>query len=350
MERENARMLENEEQLAERRLKLDYKDLRADKICVETWDRLLSQESLSQEDLRGGVSVGVPQARRGEAWQVMIARSDTSRLTELSEKFPNMTAKYNSLKSQLTSYQHAILIDLGKINLYISTFTEMQIFTGRTFPSHGYFSGALGPGQCGLFNLLKAYSILDPEVGYCQGLPFCVGLLLMHSDEEVAFSQLKHLMFVVGLRRQFHPDMTGLQVSLYCMTRLLAETDPALYKHLDRLGADPSLYATPWFLTLFAAHFPLGFVCRVLDLVFLEDSASVIIKVGVCLLLELAPSISRSSNLEELMTVMKEELPSLSSSRLEDVLAQAASLNVSRQLGVYEIEFAVLQEEQSNTR
>ena len=187
-------------------------------------------------------------------------------------------------------------------------------------------------------------------MGYCQGLPFCVGLLLMHSDEEVAFSQLKHLMFVVGLRRQFHPDMTGLQVSLYCMTRLLAETDPALYKHLDRLGADPSLYATPWFLTLFAAHFPLGFVCRVLDLVFLEDSASVIIKVGVCLLLELAPSISRSSNLEELMTVMKEELPSLSSSRLEDVLAQAASLNVSRQLGVYEIEFAVLQEEQSNTR
>jgi len=47
---------------------------------------------------------------------------------------------------------------------------------------------------------------------------------------------------------------------------------------------------------------------------------------------------------------MKVELPSLSFHRLEDVLAQAASLNVSRQLGVYEIEFTVLQEEQSNTR
>jgi hypothetical protein len=32
----------------------------------------------------------------------------------------------------------------------------------------GYFSGALGPGQLGMFNLLKAYSILDHEVGYCQ--------------------------------------------------------------------------------------------------------------------------------------------------------------------------------------
>ena len=172
----------------------------------------------------------------------------------------------------------------------------------------------------------------------------------MHSEEEVAFSQLKHLMFVVGLRRQFHPDMTGLQVSLYCMTRLLAETNPTLYKHLDRLEADPSLYATPWILTLFAAHFPLGFVCRVLDLVFLENSATVIIKVAVCLLLELAPSICACSNLEELMTTMKVELPSLSFHRLEDVLDQAASLNVSRQLGVYEIEFTVLQEEQSNTR
>ena len=50
------------------------------------------------------------------------------------------------------------------------------------------------------------------------------------------------------------------------------------------------------------------------------------------------------------MTTMKTELPSLSQSRLEDVLTQAASLNVSRQLGVYEIEFSVLQEEQSNTR
>ena len=46
-----------------------------------------------------------------------------------------------------------------------------------------------------------------------------------------------------------------------------------------RLEADPSLYATPWFLTIFAAHFPLGFVSRVLDLVFLEDTAAALVKV-----------------------------------------------------------------------
>ena len=117
MERENARMLENEEQLAERRLKLDYQDLRTDKICVETWERILSKspESVTEEELRTGVSVGTPQARRGEAWHLLTTRPAQDKLTDsLVEKFPNLTAKYNSLKSQLTSHQHAILIDLGR--------------------------------------------------------------------------------------------------------------------------------------------------------------------------------------------------------------------------------------------
>jgi TBC1 domain-containing protein 4 len=54
------------------------------------------------------------------------------------------------------------------------------VLTGRTFPGHPYFAKALGPGQLELFNLLKAYSLLDREVGYCQGISFIAGILLMH--------------------------------------------------------------------------------------------------------------------------------------------------------------------------
>ncbi|KAH3831246.1 hypothetical protein DPMN_104508 [Dreissena polymorpha] len=52
--------------------------------------------------------------------------------------------------------------------------------TGRTFPGHPYFSLQLGSGQLALFNLLKAYSLMDQDVGYCQGLSFVAGILLMH--------------------------------------------------------------------------------------------------------------------------------------------------------------------------
>ena len=83
-------------------------------------------------------------------------------------------------------------------------------------------------------------------------------------------------MLTEGLREMFHPEMGGLQVAMYQLTRLLAETHPALYRQLDQLEVDPSLYATPWFLTLFAAHFPLGFVARVFDLLFFEGSDAII--------------------------------------------------------------------------
>lgn len=40
-----------------------------------------------------------------------------------------------------------------------------------------------GLGQLALYNLLKAYSLLDPEVGYCQGLCFVAGVLLLHVSD-----------------------------------------------------------------------------------------------------------------------------------------------------------------------
>ena len=51
-----------------------------------------------------------------------------------------------------------------------------------------------------------------------------------------------------------------------------------------------------------------------------------------CLLQEAGPLILAAQNLEELMMVMKEGLPSLANSRLEDVIRQAGSLNISRSL------------------
>ena len=49
----------------------------------------------------------------------------------------------------------------------------------RTFPEHSFFKERDGLGQESLLNVLKAYSVFDREVGYCQGSPFISGLLLM---------------------------------------------------------------------------------------------------------------------------------------------------------------------------
>lgn len=96
-------------------------------------------------------------------------------------------------------------LDISKIFIFFSS-------TGRTFPTHPYFSAQLGAGQLSLFNLLKAYSLLDKEVGYCQGISFVAGVLLLHMSEEQAFEMLKFLMYDLGFRKQYRPDMMSLQV------------------------------------------------------------------------------------------------------------------------------------------
>ena len=54
----------------------------------------------------------------------------------------------------------------------------------RTYPEHDMFKKKDGAGQESLFNVMKAYSIHDREVGYCQGSAFIVGLLLMEVSAE----------------------------------------------------------------------------------------------------------------------------------------------------------------------
>lgn len=50
----------------------------------------------------------------------------------------------------------------------------------RTFPRIDMFKQENGQGQSQMKRILEAYSLYDPDVGYCQGLAFLVGPLLMN--------------------------------------------------------------------------------------------------------------------------------------------------------------------------
>lgn len=52
--------------------------------------------------------------------------------------------------------------------------------------------------QEALFNVLMAYSALDPDVGYCQGMAYVTAVFLMHvgvDHEDEAFTLLTYVMF-----------------------------------------------------------------------------------------------------------------------------------------------------------
>jgi len=50
---------------------------------------------------------------------------------------------------------------------------------------------------------------------------------------------------------------------MYQLSRLLHDHHRDLYHHFEMNDVAPTLYAAPWFLTIFASQFPIGFVARV---------------------------------------------------------------------------------------
>lgn len=161
--------------------------------------------------------------------------------------------------------------------------------------------------QDGLFGLCKAYALFDEGVGYAQGINFIAMPLLFNMSEEEAFTLLVRLMSKYDLRSLFTLEMTGLHLHLYQFERLLEDFEPALYCHLHRRGVSPDLYATQWFLTLFAYRFPLQLVLRIYDLIF-SQGLSAILKFGIVLMQKNAQTLLKMKDMSELTTYLKEKL------------------------------------------
>ncbi|KAI9804230.1 MAG: hypothetical protein M1825_001632 [Sarcosagium campestre] len=162
--------------------------------------------------------------------------------------------------------------------------------------------------QDGLFGVCKAYALFDEGVGYAQGMNFLVMPLLFNMPEEEAFCLLVRLMNQYHLRDMFVQDMPGLHLHLYQFERLLEDLEPALYCHLHRRGVSPQLYATQWFLTLFAYRFPLQLVMRIYDLVLSEGLEGAILKFGIVLMQKNAGTMMAMHDMAALTTFLKERI------------------------------------------
>lgn len=173
MEKENERLQARKDEHERKKIKLDYDEiLPSDKEALQIWDVFIGKEinaagviahKCDPKVILQAIKGGIPRSIRGDVWKFLAEQFTLTTAPVDVKKFPNYNTPYSVLLKSLTEHQHAIFIDLG-----------------RTFPNHQYYKDSLGVGQLSLFNVLKAYSILDPELGYCQGLGFICGVLLLH--------------------------------------------------------------------------------------------------------------------------------------------------------------------------
>lgn len=222
----------------------------------EVLDKWRANFSSRPNGLKQLVRKSIPNALRGEVWQLLAGCHDNNHILE----------QYRLLISKESPQDDVIQRDVH-----------------RTFPAHDFFKDAGGSGQESLYRIGKAYSLYDQEVGYCQGLSFLAAALLLHMPEEQAFGVLCQIMFKYNMRELFKNGFKALRMKFFQLEKLVEELIPELGDHFKSLSVAAHMYSSQWFLTLYTAKFPLGMVYRIIDL-FLSEGEVIIFKIALGLL------------------------------------------------------------------
>ncbi|XP_013189298.1 ecotropic viral integration site 5 ortholog isoform X1 [Amyelois transitella] len=277
---------------------------------VSNWETEWKRRNQFVRDL---VRQGVPHHFRGIVWQ-LLAGVDSS-----PEK--KLYASYIKAKS---ACEKVIRRDIA-----------------RTYPEHDFFKEKDGLGQESLFNVMKAYSLHDREVGYCQGSGFIVGLLLMQMPEEEAFAVLVKIMQQHRMRDMFKPSMAELGLCMFQLENLVQELLPDLHGHFQAQSFSTSIYASSWFLTLFTTTLTLPLACRVMD-VFLSEGIEIVFKVALAML-TLGKNDLLSLDMENILKYIQKELPAKAEADQDMFMSLAYSIKVNpKKMKKLEKEYTVI--------
>ncbi|XP_037954161.1 growth hormone-regulated TBC protein 1-A [Teleopsis dalmanni] len=209
------------------------------------WEAILQQNSdLTNIDakLKRYIRKGIPGPYRPDVWMKI------SGAHKLQQRSPDL---YRNLLS--SRYEKEIS-------------DSISIDLPRTFPDNIYFETK----KERLFNILIAYAHHNREVGYCQGLNYIAGLLLIVTDdEEKSFWLLKHI--VENIVPQYHTkNMANLLRDLAVFKEMVIRRAPAVNRHIEQLGLPYAVIASKWFICIFAEVLPVETVLRIWDCVFAE--------------------------------------------------------------------------------
>lgn len=294
------------------------KDLEGWREVIEEWNVMGVGPKSRPKSLPDLVKKGIPEALRGEVWQMLAScRNDE-----------DLIAKYSQVLTQDCKDDVYVRRDIG-----------------RTFPAHDFFRETGSAGQESLYRVLKAYAVYDEEVGYCQGFSFIAAALLLHMPEEQAFCVLVKIMHDYGLRYCLRDGFETLYLRFYQLDRFIEDQIPDLYKHFREQHIESHMYASQWFLTLFTAKFPLYLVFYILD-IFLLEGTPVLFQVALSLL-QLSKDDLLRQDFEGILKYFRISLPkNYSSDENARILLQfATSKKVKSQMVSYEKAYNALREQ-----
>ncbi|XP_042281359.1 growth hormone-regulated TBC protein 1-A-like [Thunnus maccoyii] len=266
-----------------------YKEMMNEYVAVLNrrsmrWSKLLQGKPHVEKNLtvKRYVRKGVPNEHRARVW--MAASGAQEHLESNPGYYESLLAMEHDTKLKETIH------------------TDMH----RTFPDNILFQSKAEPGlQRALFNVLLAYGHHNKAVGYCQGMNFIAGyLIIITKDEEKSFWLMDALLDRI-LPDYYSPAMMGLKTDQEVLGDLVKTKAPAVGQLMNQYPGIWTLLVSRWFICLFIDILPIETVLRVWDCLFYEGS-KVLFRVALTLILHHQPEILRARSLPDVCECFKQ--------------------------------------------
>jgi hypothetical protein len=193
---------------------------------VSKWDYWITNK---RDKIAERIKKGIPDAFRSKAWELLTsARNSLNAAPESMEGL---------LKKPPLPVYETIKIDLMSTLSQTAFFSKPELLTS-------------------LEHVLCAYSQIDPEIGYTQGMSYIAGTFLMYMDEEIALWAFYNTLvgFRTLHREYFTPGSPRTKLATKMLKELVKMHYPKIYAHLEQIEIDFELFTHKWFIPAFLSY------------------------------------------------------------------------------------------------
>lgn len=155
---------------------------------------------------------------------------------------------------------------------------------------------------------------------------FIVALMLTYMDEESTFWMIHCLISHYDMDKYFKQNFPGLEKSFYVLLKLMKKHLNKLYELFKSKDVQPTMYASRWFITMFAVNLSFDVLVRVFDVLLLERE-KIIYRIALAILQTNENKLLKCKRFDEILEKLKFLHDDI---KVEDLLKRAFNFSISR--------------------